>query len=71
MNALLWWNAAKRPLEIAISEAAAAHLRRLGSMPTNVILPLGEYPAEVGGLKVETDKMVKGLYLKVYDGGEK
>ena len=66
MNTLLWWNAAKRPLETAVKEAAAVHLKRLGSEPTNVILPLGEWPAEVGGLKVETCLTVKGLYLKVY-----
>ena len=66
MNTLLWWNAAKRPLAVAVAEAAARHLARLGTPATNVILPLGEYPPEVGGLIVETDKTVKGLYLKVY-----
>jgi hypothetical protein len=71
MKTLLWYNNAKRTLETAVSEASAAHLRRLGSKPTHVILPPGEWPAEVGGLRVETCKTVKGLYLKVYDGGEK
>lgn len=71
MNTLLWHNNAKRPLETAVKEASARHLARLGSQPTHVILPLGEWPAEVGGLKVETCVTVKGLYMKVYDGGEK
>lgn len=69
MNTLLYWNVHRRPLTEAVSAAIAAHVRRLGSMPTNVILPLGEYPAEVGGLVVETHLAVKGLYLKVYNGG--
>lgn len=71
MNTLLWLNDSKKSLPVAVGEASAAHLRRLGTAPTNVILPLGEYPETVGGLKVETCLTVKGLYLKVYDGGEK
>ena len=67
-DTLLWYNNSKRPLAQAVQEAAAAHVRRLGSEPTHVILPLGEWPVEVGGLKVETCRMVKGLYLKVYNG---
>lgn len=70
MNTLLWHNTSKKSLPVAIGEASAAHLRRLGTMPTNVILPIGEYPESVGGLKVETCITVKGLYLKVYAGGE-
>lgn len=69
MNTLLYWNVNKRPLAEAVTAAKAAHVRRLGCEPTNVILPLGEYPPEVGGLKVETHLTVKGLYLKVYNGG--
>jgi hypothetical protein len=68
MNTLLWHNNSKKSLAAAVQEAAAAHLRRLGSQPTNVILPLGEWPETVGGLKVETDKRVKGLYMQVYNG---
>lgn len=67
-DTLLWHNNSKKSLPAAILEASAAHIRRLGSQPTNVILPLGDYPAEVGGLKVETDITVKGLFLKVYNG---
>lgn len=74
MNTLLWHNNAKRPLETAIKEvhpersrrASAVHLRRLGSQPTHVILPLGEYPETVGGLKVVTCRTVKGNFMKVY-----
>lgn len=66
MNALLWWNAAKRPLSQAVQEAAAAHVRRLGCQPTNVILPLGKWPETVEGLRVETDLKVKGLFMQVY-----
>lgn len=66
IDTLLWFNNSKKSLTEAVAEAAEAHKRRLGSMPTNVILPLGEYPLEVGGLVVETCKTVKGLYLKVY-----
>ena len=71
MITLLWFNNSKKSLPTAISEASAAHLRRLGTNPTHVILPLGEYPAEVGGLKVETHLTVKGNHLKVYNGGDK
>lgn len=71
MNTLLWHNNSKKSLPVAIGEATGAHLRRLGTVPTHVILPLGEYPETVGGLTVEQCKTVKGLYLKVYDGGEK
>lgn len=71
MNTLLWWNAAKRPLETAVKEASAVHVRRLGTAPTHVILPLGEWPAEVGGLKVETCRTVDTNHLKVYADGEK
>lgn len=67
MNTLLYWNVNKRPLAEAVTAAKAAHVRRLGCEPTNVILPEGsEYPPEVGGLKVETSKLVKGPHLKVY-----
>lgn len=74
MNTLLWHNLWKRPLATAVAEASARHLQRLGSKPTHVILPLGEcilrplegYPAEVGGLQVETCLTVKGLFMKVY-----
>lgn len=72
MNALLWHNAGKKSLPVAVLEAAAAHVRRLGTEPTNVILPVGEdplgrpWPVEVGGLKVETHLTVKGNHLKVY-----
>lgn len=70
MNTLLWHNNSKKSLPVAIGEATAAHLLRLGTKPTHVILPEGgEYPETVGGLTVETCKTVKGLYLKVYDGG--
>lgn len=68
---LLWHNLWKRPIEKAVEEASARHLERLGTPPTHVILPLGEWPAEVGGLKVETDKRVSHNYMQVYDGGEK
>lgn len=71
MNALLWHNLWKRPLETAVSEAAARHLKRLGTPATHVILPVGDWPAEVGGLKVETSKKVKGLNMQVYADGEK
>lgn len=71
MNALLWHNKFKKSLPVAVAEAAARHLARLGTPATHVILPLGEYPAEVGGLTVETDLTVKGWFLKVYDGGER
>lgn len=70
-DTLLWHNLWKRPLPVAIGEAAARHLARLGTKPTHVILPLGEWPAEVGGLQVETHLTVKGLYLKVYNGDVK
>lgn len=70
-DALLWHNNAKHSLEKAVSEAAARHLARLGTMPTAVILPLGEYPPTVAGLKVETALTVKRNYMQVYDGGEK
>jgi len=70
-DTLLWYNLFKKSLPIAVSEAAARHLARLGTSATHVILPLGEYPPEVGGLKVETDLTVKGNHLKVYNGGEK
>lgn len=66
MNTLLWHNLWKRPLPQAVQEAAARHLTRLGTMPTTVILPLGEYPPEVAGLKVETALTVKRNYLQVY-----
>lgn len=69
MDTLLWHNLWRRPIEKAVEAAAARHLARLGTMPTHVILPLGEYPETVGGLKVETCLTVKGMYLKVYDGG--
>lgn len=71
MNALLWHNLWKRPLATAVSEAAAAHLRRLGCEPTNVILPLGEWPAEVGGLVVETSVRVDRNHMQVYTDGER
>ena len=71
MNTLLYWNAAKRPLDVAVREAAARHLARLGTPATHVILPLGEWPAEVGGLTVETHLTVKRNHMKVYNGGEK
>lgn len=70
MDTLLWFNSFKKSLPVAVSEAAARHLERLGTMPTNVILPLGEWPPEVAGLKVETDLTVKGRHLKVYNGEE-
>lgn len=69
MNTLLYWNIHRRPLAEAVTAAKAAHVRRLGTMPTHVILPIGEYPPTVGGLVVETHLTVKGLYLKVYNGG--
>lgn len=65
-DALLWHNLWKRPLPQAVQEAAARHLARLGSQPTHVILPPGEYPPTVAGLKVETHLTVKGRYMKVY-----
>lgn len=77
MSALLWHNLWKRPLVTAVQEASAAHVRRLGSAPTHVILPLGEdplgrpWPAEVGGLKVATCRTVDKNHLKVYADGEK
>lgn len=71
MNTILWFNDSKKSLPVAIGEASAAHLRRLGTMPTNVILPVGEYPPEVAGLKVETDRRVQRNYMQVYNGGEK
>lgn len=64
---LLWHNNSKKSLPVAVTEAAAAHLRRLGTAPTNVILPLGDYPPTVGGLTVETHLTVKGNHLKVYN----
>lgn len=71
MDTLLWFNNSKKSLPVAVSEAAAAHVRRLGCEPTNVILPLGEWPATVGGLVVETSKKVKGLNMQVYaEAGE-
>lgn len=50
----------------AVAEASAAHVRRLGQPPTHVILPLGEYAPEVGGLKVETSVTVDTNHMKVY-----
>lgn len=71
MNTLLYWNVNKRPLAEAVTAAIAAHLRRLGSMPTNVILPVGEYPATVSGLVVETSARVDRNHMQVYaDGGQ-
>lgn len=67
MDTLLWYNNSKKSLPVAIGEASAAHVRRLGTAPTHVILPLGDYPPEVGGLQVETCKTVKGNYMKVYN----
>ena len=69
-DTLLYWNAAKLPLPDAVLEAAAAHLKRLGSQPTHVILPLGgEYPATVSGLTVETHLTVNKNHMKVYAEG--
>lgn len=70
-GALLWHNKFKKSLPVAVAEAAARHLARLGTPATHVILPLGDYPAEVGGLKVETDRRVKANYMQVYDGSER
>lgn len=72
-DALLWHNLWKRPLPQAVQEAAAAHVRRLGTEPTNVILPEGgEWPESVAGLRVETCKTVDRNHMKVYamDGAE-
>lgn len=73
MEALLWYNNSKKSLATAVQEAAAAHVRRLGTEPTNVILPVGgEWPESVGGLKVETCRTVDKNHLKVYaTDGEK
>lgn len=68
-DTLLWYNLWKRPLPTAVAEASARHLQRLGTAPTNVILPLGEYPEMVGGLKVETCVTVDKNHLKVYADG--
>lgn len=71
MDALLWFNNSKKSLTEAVAEAVAAHVRRLGTAPTHVILPIGEYPPTVGGLVVETSGRVMGNYMQVYaDGGQ-
>lgn len=65
-DALLWHNAGKKSLPVAVQEASAAHVRRLVCQPTNVILPVGDWPESVGGLKVETGKHVMSNYMQVY-----
>lgn len=63
---LLWYNAAHRPLQAAIDEACARFAQRVGLPPTNVILPLGEWPEVIGKLKVETDRRVRPWHLEIY-----
>jgi hypothetical protein len=64
---LLWYNAAKAPLQTAIDDACRAFVRRTGLPPTHVVLPVnGEYPEVIGKLKVEIGELVKPWHLEVY-----